>query len=414
MATTVLSLIQQACYAGNIPAPTAVAAATDVSTQQLKHLFYDTGRELRQARWWPQLKRTHSVILQTNRGQYQLPQDFYAALPATNWDQGNKWEMIGPMSDREWDYRLYGYITIENRKAFRVFGPDINPSSNRGQFQVNPVPDDALAGLILTFEYISKSWLLPPNWLPSTAGYLQNAYVNVNGNIYKKSDSGSDTSGTTPMTVDINNQGQDGGVFWTALTTTALSSPTAYLAGSYATNGGTLYLCTTSGITSGSGTVSGTTYTDGTAVFEILTVGTWSAATSFGFGDYVLIGSTYFLCSTPGVQGNNIQMTGTVQPNWGVGFQTDNTITWVPQNMAYETIVTDSDLCLFDDDIMIAGLKWRFMRSRGLEYDDARAEYELLKDTTMSRWNAGRKISFADNGIMLPIRPNIPEGGFGG
>jgi hypothetical protein len=102
-----------------------------------------------------------------------------------------------------------------------------------------------------------------------------------------------------------------------------------------------------------------------------------------------------------------------VQPAWTPTTITDGAVTWTTIYTPYDAIVTDNDLCLFDDELMISGLKWRFMKSAGLSYQDEQAEYQVLKDTAMARWQTGRKISFADSGIMLPITPNVPEGGYG-
>lgn len=411
---TALTLIQQAAYETAFYVPTTLVGNTDPQVLQILNLFYATGRELRQARWWPQLKRSYFITLQVGRSQYQLPQDFYSALPSTHWDQSNKWEMLGPMSDRAWDYRLYGYITIENRKAFRVFGPDMNPNSDRGQFSVNPVPTGITQGTILTFEYITKSWIAPPNWAPSTS-YAQNAWVNCDGNYYKKLTAGSQTSGGVPPNM-IYGQGQDGGVFWTAITTSAWVGTTYYAPGDYVTNGGNLYVCTNGGQSAGAGGPSGTSssITDGSVTWQYCAVSSWAGQTSFIFGSFILVGSQYYRCTTPGVQGNNTQITGKIQPTWTTTTVSDGTITWTSQTSTYDALVTDNDLVLFDDEIIIAGLKWRFLRAKGAEYDDIRAEYQEQVDTAMARWNAGKKISLAGNDIFNARNPNVPEGNFGG
>lgn len=411
---TALSLIQSACYEANITnVPTTLLSLTDPAQLQLLNLFYATGRELRQARWWPQLKKPFTVNLVAGRSQYQLPQDYFAALPETHWDQQNKWEMLGPMSDRNWDYRLYGYITIENRKAFRVFGPDMNPNSDRGQFYVNPTPDSVINGTPLTFEYITKSWLAPPNWAPSTS-YAQNAFVNSDGNIYKKLTAGSQSSGTLPPNMAYG-QGQDGGVFWTAITVNAWTITTYYAPGDYVTNGGNLYVCITGGLSAGAGGPSGTaqSITDNTVTWQYCAVSSWVGEQSQIFGTFILVAGQYYKCTTPGVQGNNTQITGKTAPTWTPTTTVDNAVTWTYWAPSYETVVTDSDLCLFDEEIMIAGLKWRFLRARGLVYQDVQTEYQLAVDTAMARWNPGRRISLAGQGLYNPFTPNVPESGYG-
>lgn len=417
MSMTVLELIQTSCYETNAQiVPSTLVGATDASTLQLKALFLATGRELRQARWWPQLKRSYSVNMESQRSAYPLPQDFYSAIPNTFWDQGNKWRMQGPMTDGTYDYRLYGYVTIENRIAFRIFGPDINPNDGRGQFMINPIPGTAQQNVPLTFEYISKTWLYPPNWTASTS-YAANSYVNSSGNIYKKG-STTQTSGTYPPNMAYG-QGQDGGVFWTAFSKSNWAGSTVYAPGAYVTNGGNLYVCITGGTSASSGGPSGTdtdtNVTDGTVTWLYKAVDSWTAQTSYTTGDVILISSQYYICTTPGTQGNNTQVTGSTQPAWTATTASDGTITnWDFWEPAYETIVSDNDLCLFDDELMIAGLKWRFMRARGLQYEDLLAEYTLMKDTAVGRYQPGMILSLGGGGVGLAgLNPNVPEGSFG-
>lgn len=415
MSLTVLELIQAACYEANIPAPSTIASPTSSDHLQLFNLFHSVGRELRQARYWPQLKKKFTVFLDSNIASYQLPQDFYCACPMTHWDRENQWEMSGPMTDREWGYRLYGYVTLQNRKAYRIFGPDSNVVTSQvnggGQLQINPVPGDAQQGIAVTFEYISKSWLSPPSWAASTA-YTTANYVNSSGNIYKCSTNG--TSGSLPPRMIGYRQGLDGGVVWYQVDVSSWSGASYYAPGDHVTNGGNLYLCTSGGVPSAGPSGTGNSITDGTVTWKYISVGTWAAETAVEFDDYILQNTYYYKCITPGIQGNNTQKTSKNAPNWHQGLVTDNTAVWTFYQPAYERLLTDTDLCLFDDDLMIAGLKWRFLQARGLEYQDLKAEYELKKDTAVSRWDAGRKLSLVDEGFSLAgLNPDVSEGDFG-
>lgn len=415
MVATALSLIQQSAWETNIPAPTSVAGATDPATLQLLSLFYATGRELRQRRWWPQLKKKYYLQLQTNQTQYKLPQDFYAALPSTYWDQANKWELQGPMSDREWNYRIYGYVTVENRKAYRILGPDMNPNSDLGQFFINPTPTTTSASTLITFEYITRSWLTPPNWAPNTA-VTGSIYRNVNGNNYLLTGNG--TTSTTNAPNMFYGMGYDGGIMWAYVPTTAWSTLTAYSTGDYVTNGGNLYLCIVGGGSAAAGpgpTGTGSEIVDRFATWEYIPTTAWFVETAYTVGSYVTNLGNYYVNITPNNQGNTTQKAGKYAgPDWTLTSVPDGTATWQYLATPYETLQTDSDLCLFDEEIMIAGLKWRFLRARGLEYADVKAEYELMTDTAVNRWVSGKKISLADQGYTLAgLHPRIPEGGFG-
>lgn len=414
---TALELVKRACYQANLTAPTALVTATDSSVLQYLYLFYETGEQLRNMRIWPQLKKHYRFPLASQRQFYPLPQDFYCELPETNFDEANRWNNIGPTGDGYFNYRQYGYATIENRKAFRVFGPDTNPNSTRGQFQLNPVPGASYAGTYCSYEYLSRSWLMPPNWTPGTS-YAANSYVNVNGNIYKTSAGGVAASTYVP-TVAANGEGQDGGCYWTAIETVpAWQSNTGYAPQDYVTNGGNLYVCTTNGVSASSGGPTGTSsgaITDGTVSWSYCTIATWKAETAFAAGTFIKIGATYYKNTTPGIYANATAVTGKTQPNWtastGVYSQSDGTVLWVYQPQAYEALVTDNDLCVFDDELMVLGLKWKFLQANRKEYEDFKADWDQRLDSAFGRLNNGRVFNMAGGSNVVGRQP-IPEGSF--
>jgi hypothetical protein len=194
----------------NQPAPAVLFGATTSQALQFLHIFYSVCEEIRTRKYWPGLKKVYTFTLEANRGFYPLPQDFYAAIPGTNWDKTNRWQMLGPLWDNQFSYREYGYVTSENRRGFQIFGPDFNPNTGTGQFRVNPVP--ATNGGDLTFNYISSSYLTAPNWNPTTAVSI-NAYRNANGRVYQATVGG--TTGSTPPN-HTSGTAVDGTVTWSA------------------------------------------------------------------------------------------------------------------------------------------------------------------------------------------------------
>ena len=156
----VLSLIQSFCYETNIPAPASgIAASTDPAVLQLKHLLLAVCRDLRQAKCWPQLKRTHSFTTSVDDAAYILPTDYFCPIPATHWDTTNQWEMI-PVDDREFNQLLYGYFDGSTRTFFRIFG-----RHTEDQFRVYPTPGST--NLTLQFDYMSSAFAYTspgPNW----------------------------------------------------------------------------------------------------------------------------------------------------------------------------------------------------------------------------------------------------------
>jgi len=203
--------------------------------------------------------------------------------------------------------------------------------------------------------------------------------------------------------------GRDGGVVWQAVTVTSWGGSTAYAAGAYVTNGGNLYQATVGGISASSGGPTGTAttdITDGTVTWLYRSAASWTAQTAFTAGSHLLISSQYYKCLEAG-------KSGSVQPTWSTTTVGDGTITWTHKTAAYETLVSDSDLCLFDDDLMIQGLKWRFLRAKGTAYADIKQEYERIKDSALNRFNSGRKFSLAGGSGSGVVYPSLPDGGWG-
>lgn len=411
MGRTVLELVQSACYESNIDAPSALVGATAASTLQLLTLFYATGRHLRTLRHWSQLKRQHYVLLEPGRSQYPLPADFFAPLPQTTWDYENTAVAHGPMSDPEFINASQGIVNAVNRTSFRVFGGDINQVSGRGQLQVTPTPGEDDANTFLTYEYVSKSWLIPPLWTASES-VAQNTWRFSAGNIYKKTDANSEAGSTIPPNMS-QGIGQDGGVFWLYFAPTAWGTSTAYRAGAYVTNdSGKVYVATQSG-TSGVG--AGPTGTDadqeeGTVIWDYVSVATWAAYTAYEEGDHVINGANRYRCVRGPFYPSGLK-SGSAGPDWTATTVPDGAITYTIQTAAYETAVTDSDLCLFDDELMIAGLKWRFCRARGLEFKSYKEDYDEMAGDSFNRMRAGTRFSVINCGGERgePIA-NLPEG----
>lgn len=398
MARTVLQLIQTACYRSSITPPSALTAATDSGVLQLLHLFYSVGEELRALRGWPQLKRTFKVRLVAGQSSYDLPLDFYSLCPFTAYDRANSWATLGPMTDADWNLRVIGTDFQGTTKAFRLFG------AGGRQMKVSPVPGDADAGAVISFDYVSKSWLQPPAFTASEASVAQNTYRSARGIIYKKTDSGSDTLGAVVPTMEYG-EGEDGSCRWLAITTSAFATTTAYAAGAYLTSGGNLYRVRVGGTTGGSAPTSTTEdvdITSGTATLRYHSAASWAAQTDFEEGDFILISAQYYRCEQGGKTA--------VQPTWDATTFTSGTATLTHQNVAYEEIITDSDICVFDDEAMIAGLRGKLFAARGLGSADLVYEFEKYKASCVGRWHVGKVLDLAAGEYSPRPFANLPEG----
>jgi hypothetical protein len=206
--------------------------------------------------------------------------------------------------------------------------------------------------------------------------------------------------------------GRDGGVDWLALpSVSAWQSSTVYPAGRYVTNGGNLYYCTSGGVSASSGGPTGTstddTVTDGTVTWQYYAVASWTGQTDYEQGDIILISAQYYVAQNGG-------KTGQTQPTWTQTTVSDGTITWTQYTAPYDTILADTDLCLFDDDLVIMGIKWRYLQAKGLGYQDLKQEYEGMKASSAARYQPGIRFSLAGGGYYpAGLYPNYPTSNFG-
>jgi hypothetical protein len=69
----------------------------------------------------------------------------------------------------------------------------------------------------------------------------------------------------------------------------------------------------------------------------------------------------------------------------------------------------DDDLPLFDDEVLLAGLKWRWKESKGLDFQQAFDDYEDLVLSMMSDDKTARRIKL-DNMLSSMRAPGVPYG----
>lgn len=284
---TVLEIAQAYCYRSNLPAPSALFTSTDPSELQLLHLIYEVCEELREKAGWAQTKKVHTFDLETSKTFYQLPKDFYAPVLDTQWQTDTQRRMVGPVSDGAFTRLKYRSIQPGDL-TYRIWGPDMNPNSSGGQFEVRPVP--VASGDSMAFEYYSRNLFLPKHWVASTA-YTSGVYVNNNG--YN-------------------------------------------------------YLCDTNGTS-----------------------------------------------STTGPSGTDANIT-------------DGSTRWDYYGDAYETIKADTDLCMYDDNLVILGLKYKWKDAKGEDFTQAQADFYKGIEIARGRLSAPVIGSFAGDGEP-DIRYSVPE-----
>lgn len=290
---TVLQIAEQALDEIGIPVPSSIVDTTDYGQRQINALLRAAAEGFRTQRVFPQQKKKFSFDVSAgdvaaSRYQFPLPEDYFAAIPSTHWDEDADWRLIGPLSDGAFTDRKIGGDNVTERTAYRIFGPDSNPVTSGGQFMVDPIP--TTSGLTLSFEYVTRTIFLPKFWAASTA-FAATTYCSANGNIY------------------------------------------------YTTAGGT---------------------------------------------------------------------TGATIPSHTTGSVSDGGVTWAYISVPKETIALDTDLCLFDDDLMVAELKWRYLRAKKKDYQQEYADAQTILMGAVARLEGSRVGSF--EGRTREAKYELPDG----
>lgn len=171
---SLLTMIADVCNEAGLPVPTSVVNATDNTTKALLALTHKVGKILRLKYNWPQLNKEASFY---NTGaEMPLPYDFDRFVTRTLWDRVNHWEMQGPLTPQEWQWRKSGIVSTGPRTRYRIKG------ITGSKFFVDPTT--SIIGQQFYYEYQSQNWILPAAKVTG-AVYAPNAYVSSNGNIYQ-------------------------------------------------------------------------------------------------------------------------------------------------------------------------------------------------------------------------------------
>lgn len=75
----------------------------------------------------------------------------------------------------------------------------------------------------------------------------------------------------------------------------------------------------------------------------------------------------------------------------------------------------DTDTYRLDEDCFIMGMKWRFLRAKGLDYAQEKADYEMDCQRVMARDGGNRDLPIAGGtyGARFLNEDNIPDSGYG-
>lgn len=93
---------------------------------------------------------------------------------------------------------------------------------------------------------------------------------------------------------------------------------------------------------------------------------------------------------------------GATRPSVSTGSVSDGSVVWTVYTEPYDVISTntglnDSDICLFDDDLMIEGMRWAYLRAKGQDYQQERSDWDNQVKSAYSRFNGPTRINLADS-----------------
>jgi len=145
---TLLTIVQAATMAINLPRPVSVIGSTDPQVMTLLQLAQNTGRDL--AREWPwqklTVRRTFSALAQIGQtGEPPVDYDRFAVAQRI-WDQTRRTWLVGPLNPDEWDQVLTSPVATYPSK-WCMLG---------GVIQIYPIP--AVTDQF-TYTYITENWV---------------------------------------------------------------------------------------------------------------------------------------------------------------------------------------------------------------------------------------------------------------
>ena len=148
---TINSICNQVAVEVGLQRVQDVFEATDVAFDQLTTLANACGIELLQDEKWEGLVREFAFTTQMgDDGKYDLPDDFAYMINQTGWDRTNKVALGGPLSAQQWEY-LVGRDLVSQT---------IYASFRERENMLWLFPQPPPTGLDISFEYISRNWVL--------------------------------------------------------------------------------------------------------------------------------------------------------------------------------------------------------------------------------------------------------------
>lgn len=156
------SIMAQICPEIGIPTPSAIVGSSDVQVQQLLACSNREGKFLANYADWYTQQVIHTFTTVDGVSAYEMPALLDRFIALTFWDRANRWPLIGPVSNADWELIISGVIATGPRRRFRIFGTD------PPQFIINPTPSSTSDGETLAYEYVTRGWCRAAGAVPYT------------------------------------------------------------------------------------------------------------------------------------------------------------------------------------------------------------------------------------------------------
>jgi len=121
----------------------------------------------------------------------------------------------------------------------------------------------------------------------------------------------------------------------------------------------------------------------------------WVTGTTYAAGAVVTGNGNVYYTAAGGVA-------SATRPTGTTGTISDGTVNWTLYLEPYlcepaNTLLSDNDLCLFDSDLMIEGMRWAYKQAKGQEFQQLRADWENQLKSAFARFNGPTRVNMADS-----------------
>jgi hypothetical protein len=131
----------------------------------------------------------------------------------------------------------------------------------------------------------------------------------------------------------------------------------------------------------------------------------WVASTAFTAGSYCKYLGNVYQTTLGGT-------TGATPPTHDQGSASDGGVTWTLAS--YERVVSDTDVLVLPPQVLKLGMKWRWKRENGLEYDTYQAEAVNAAERAVQSGRSAQEVQLtASHGSALINYWSIPDGRYG-